>query len=264
MTGSATPSSQWLPQTISLGIGLLVLLPLVGCTRSLPPTLHDPPRTATSTTAGPNQSMIHLARVESGVVVIDLGWWGAADALARGLDELSATPEEVVAVFLTHGHRDHVGAWRELRHVPFVLALAEVDLFLGQEGPEGILPRVARRIVPSDLPRPGEVEVVPFASDTAFVFGSDTVHAFNVPGHTPGSAAYLLGGTLFAGDAVAHSPTGGFQPAFAAYSDDTSQARASLHTLRARLARHELDYICTAHARCIAAGPEFWSEVLAF
>ncbi len=262
MTGSAALGSRRLRRTINSGASLLVLLLLVGCTRSLPPTLHDPPRTATSTTAGPNQSMIHLARVESGVVVVDLGWWGAADALQQGLEELGAAPDDVVAVFLTHAHRDHVGAWRELRHAPFVMALAEVDLFLGQERPEGILPRVARRIVPTDLPRPGEVEVVPFASDTGFVFGADTVYAFNVPGHTPGSAAYLLRGTLFVGDAVAHSPTGGFQPAFAAYSDDTSQARVSLHTLRARLDRHDVEYVCTAHARCNPPDPEFWSEVL--
>lgn len=242
---------------------LLAVWVAVGCAHSLPPELEQPPLTATTTTAGPNQSMIHLARVESGIVVVDLGWWGAAEALARGLESLGATRDDVVAVFVTHAHRDHVGAWEELRHAPFIMAEPEVGLFLGKQKPRGILPRVAERLVGSDRPREGDVEVISFAADTAFSFGADTVHAFRTPGHTPGSSAYLLSGTLFVGDAVAHSPTGGFQPAFAAYSDDTGQARASLHTLRARLAHHEVRHICTAHARCAEADPDFWSKVLA-
>lgn len=214
------------------------------------------------TSGGLNYSATYLARVDGGIVLFDLGWWGAQSALEDGLEQMGATADDVVAVFLTHAHRDHVGAWKSVRQAPFFLAQAGLDLFFGREQPGGWIPRTAARIRERDLPDPGEVATVPFDADTSFVFGADTVHAFLVPGHTAGSAAYLFRGTLFAGDAVSRTLTGRFRVARGGYSDDVEQARHSLARLRQRLTPHRVDRVCTAHLECTPATDGFWVDVL--
>ena len=93
--------------------------------------------------------------------------------------------------------------------------------------------------------------------DTAFVLGSDTLHAYLVPGHTPGSTVYLFRGVLFVGDAMTFSHWGGFGPAKRGFTDDRPLAVRSLTALWARLPAGAARYICTAHARCTAFTPDF-------
>ncbi len=217
--------------------------------------------TAVALSGGPNTSMIYLARVPGGVIAIDLGWWGADRSMRRALRELRATPSDVADVFITHSHRDHVGAWRLVRGSRFHLALAERATFTGQRPHRGWIPRGAERVKRSPLPRPGEVDVRTFSRDTAFVLGADTLYAFPVPGHTAGSAAYLFRGTLFLGDAVTYTRWGGFAPARRGHSDDSRAAARNLDALWERLPLHNVRYVCTAHAKCSALTPEFRADV---
>jgi hydroxyacylglutathione hydrolase len=219
------------------------------------------PGTAVALSGGPNTSMIYLARVPGGVIAIDLGWWGADRSVRRALRELRATPSEVTDVFITHSHRDHVGAWRLVRGSRFHLAAAERAAFTGQRLHRGWIPRGAERLRRSPLPRPGEVDVRTFSRDTAFVLGADTLHAFPVPGHTAGSAVYLFRGTLFLGDAVTHTRWGGFAPGGRGYSDDARAAARNLDALWERLPLHKVRYVCTAHAKCSALTAEFLADV---
>jgi glyoxylase-like metal-dependent hydrolase (beta-lactamase superfamily II) len=200
--------------------------------------------------------------VDAGILLIDLGWWGAERALDGGLKELGATREDVVAVLLTHSHRDHIGAWRSVRHAPFYLAGPEVDLLFGRKQHGGWIPRWAARIKKRNLPSPDEIEVRAFDSDTVLVFGSDSVHTFLLPGHTAGSAAYLFRGTLFAGDAIAWTRLSGFRVARGGYSDDVEQARRSLESLRDRIAPYRVEWICSAHLKCREVTEELWIDLL--
>lgn len=242
---------------------LWLLLPLLaGCALHVPPQLQAPPQSLVVTSGGPNRSATFLARVDGGILVIDLGWWGAKGALRDGLRRLGATPDDVVAVLLTHSHRDHIGAWRAVRHAPFYLAAPEVDLLFGREEHGGWIPRWAARIKRRDLPTPGEIEVRAFSTDTVLVLGRDSVRVFLLPGHTAGSAAYLFRGTLFAGDAIAWTWLSGFRPARGGYSDDVQQARRSLESLRERVAPYRVEWICSAHLKCSAATDELWADLL--
>ncbi|MGH7448010.1 MAG: MBL fold metallo-hydrolase, partial [Longimicrobiales bacterium] len=110
----------------------VVLLLLGGCALRLPPGLESPPHSVVVSSGGPNASAIYAARVDGGVILIDLGWWGAGDALEKGLTQLGAAAPDAIAVFLTHSHRDHIGAWRSVRHAPFYVAEPEVDLLFGR------------------------------------------------------------------------------------------------------------------------------------
>ncbi|TVP46567.1 MAG: MBL fold metallo-hydrolase [Gemmatimonadales bacterium] len=241
---------------------IILLLIASGCALHVPPTLQAPPHSFVVSTGGVNRSAIFLHRVEGGIVLIELGWWGAEEALAEGLKQLGARTDDVIAVFLTHSHRDHIGAWRSVRHAPFYLATAEEELLFGREAHGGWLPSLAEKIRGSDRPAPEEVQVHAFSSDTVFAFGRDTLRAFLVPGHTEGSTAYLFRGTLFAGDAIAKTWISGFRPALGRFSVDASQARRSLESLRERIAPFEVSLVCTSHLECSAATDEFWADVL--
>ena len=232
---------------------------LAGCTRSVRP-LKSPDATV-AVTGGPSQSMIYLARTSTGLIAIDLGWWGARQAIAGAFRELDGSPDEVTDVFLTHTHRDHIAAWPLLRRGRFHVGQAEAPLLVGESRHRGLIPRVAERLKPSGLPKPNELDVRPFTGDTSFVFGHDTVFAFTVPGHTAGSTAYLFRGVLFLGDAVTYGHLSGFGPARRVYSDDARVAAANLDSLLARIPAARVHHVCTAHAHCTAYSARFLRDI---
>jgi glyoxylase-like metal-dependent hydrolase (beta-lactamase superfamily II) len=222
--------------------------------------LDVPGAAALATTNGANASMIWAMRTSAGVVVVDLGWARADRALRDALGRIGARPEEVAAVLLTHGHRDHTGAWRAVQGATFWVGAGEAGRLRGERARDGWIPRLADRLHPPALPRPGELRVGAIGRDTALVFGNDTVRAFLVPGHTAGSTAYLARGVLFVGDAVSHGP-GGLRPARRGYSADVRLARSSLARLGTAVAPHAPRLVCTAHARCAASTPALWARL---
>ena len=238
-----------------------VAVALTGCSHNLD-EVGRPPVSNAITTAGPNHSMIYLSRVEGGVVAVDLGWWGAGRALERGLADLDADTSDVIAVFLTHSHRDHIAAWPHVRGATFHMNQAEVARFTGAEEHEGWIANIADDVNDPELPRPGELTIEVFAQDTAFAFGADTVYAFALPGHTAGSAAYLVGGVLFLGDAASRRPFSGYVSAKHGYSDDTERSRRELAALFDRIHEHDVRWACTAHGDCAPYDAAFRADVL--
>jgi hydroxyacylglutathione hydrolase len=220
-----------------------------------------PAGSAVALSGGPNASMVYLARVPAGIIAIDLGWWGAERSVHRALGELRASPGDVSDVFITHSHRDHVGAWRLVRRSRFHLAAAERPAFTGEREHRGWIPRSAERLKRSVLPRSGDVDVRTFSRDTAFAFGADTLFAYVVPGHTAGSAVYLFRGILFLGDAATYTRWGGFAPARRGFSDNPRTAARNLRALWARVPQSRIRYVCTAHAKCSPLTPEFLADV---
>lgn len=234
---------------------------LSACTMNLR-QVQDPPRSLALPTAYPWNSLIYLARTDSGVVVVDLGWHGAGGALREGLARMGVTPEEVRAVFLTHSHRDHIGAWRVVRGARFHLSEAEVAYFERERRHSDLPSRAGEALLGRAAPHPEELRIHPFSADTAFAFGSDTLRAFAVPGHTPGSAAYLFRGVLFVGDAVAYDRLRGFHSALRIFTDDLPRSRASVASLWSRVEPYGVRWVCTAHAKCAVADSAFMRRAL--
>lgn len=228
---------------ISIAVGL------AGCTRGIE-SIQDPPRAVAVTTSGAWASMIYLAGTDSGVIAIDLGWTGAAAALERGTRRLNSKPADVRFAFITHAHRDHIGGWPNVRSARFVLGLAELPYFIGASQYKGLVPSGAERVSVTERPTSDSIAVIGVTRDTAFTLGSDTLWAFPVPGHTPGSMAYLFRGILFGGDAVNYRPLAGFQGARPEMSEDPAQSRASIAALWQRLDSARVQVICSAHAKC--------------
>jgi glyoxylase-like metal-dependent hydrolase (beta-lactamase superfamily II) len=244
------------------GVPPLLFLAIVvaGCGRAIAP-LRVAGASTVALTSGPNTSMIYLARTAEGVLAIDLGWWGHERALDAALRELNATRRDVRHVFLTHSHRDHIGAWRSVRYARFHLADAEFSRLLGDSAHRAWIPRIADKLNDPELPRPGELAITTFTRDTAFVVGRDTMRAYLVAGHTAGTAVYLFRGVLFLGDAVTFSRFGGFAPAKRGFSDDRKAAIENLQDLWNRLPPGGVRYACTAHARCAPYSPHFLADV---
>jgi glyoxylase-like metal-dependent hydrolase (beta-lactamase superfamily II) len=213
--------------------------------------IQNAPSTTAVTTLDLAKSMIYLARTDSGVIAIDLGWVSAGPRLRAGLRRLGAAPGDVVAVFLTHSHRDHIRGWRAVRTARFHLSLSELPTFVGGASHADLSSRLSARVFPGLYPTEGDsLDVRPFAADTVFTFGADTLRAFTVPGHTAGSAAYLFRGVLFVGDALAYSYLGGFRLAKRPFTLDWEQNRRSVASLWERVAPYRVEWVCTAHAKC--------------
>jgi hydroxyacylglutathione hydrolase len=239
---------------------LLLLLLVSACSRAIAP-LKLPGASTVALTSGANTSMIYLARTTDGVVAIDLGWWGHEGALSTALRDLGATHADIRHVLLTHSHRDHIGAWRSVRHARFHLADAELSRLFGDTAHRALIPRVADRIDRPELPRAGELNVTTFTRDTTFTIGRDTVRAYLVTGHTAGTTVYLFRGVLFLGDAVTYSRFGGFAPAKRGFSDNRKAAIENLQDLWDRLPANAIRYACTAHARCAPYNRAFLDDV---
>jgi hydroxyacylglutathione hydrolase len=234
------------------GVALLLAAALAGCTREIE-LVNTPPTAVALTTTGPWASMIYLARTDSGVIAIDLGWVGAERQLRSGLARLGATLADVRWVFLTHGHRDHVHGWPAVRGARFVLGAGEVPYLLGEREYSAVLPRLGDDAIPWRHPAPGELALVALGGDSLVALGRDTVFTFSVPGHTAGSTAYLFRGILFGGDAVNWRPGTGFQGARPEFSDDALLSRESMRALWTRLSPGRARVVCSAHAKCATA-----------
>jgi glyoxylase-like metal-dependent hydrolase (beta-lactamase superfamily II) len=206
--------------------------------------------------------MIYLARTDSGVIAIDLGWSGYETMLPKALRELAVEPRDVRFVFLTHAHRDHIAAWPLVRQAEFFLGASEIPRLTSDSGYSGWATRMSDEI--NDYPRPtaGELLLVPIVTDTTIALGRDTVFAFSIPGHTPGSMAYLFRGILFGGDAINWRPGSGFSGARPEFSDSIDQSRESLRALWRRLPLERTRIMCSAHGKCAVADSALRQRVL--
>ena len=117
----------------------------------------------------------------SSCVVIDPGY--QAETILR---EVKALGKEISAIFLTHGHFDHVGAVRDL------VAVVGCPVYLNE----------------ADLTMPAQLTAGPLYYTNTYAEG-DFVDAaglsfkvLHTPGHTPGSVCLMCENVIFSGDTL--------------------------------------------------------------
>jgi hydroxyacylglutathione hydrolase len=178
------------------------------------------------------------------VALVDAGGDKEGKAILAALAKRNLGPGDVKAVFLTHGHQDHIAAIPLFPNAQVMALAAEVDLVEGGAGPKGPVTHFFGV-------HPTGIKVSRALKDGETVqVGNASVQIFAVPGHTEGSAAFLIAGTLYLGDSAGATADGKLKPAVWAFSDDAAQNHASLKALAARLKPQsgEIKFLETAHS----------------
>lgn len=177
------------------------------------------------------------------VALIDCGNDPMGVALLAALSHRNLGPADVSTIFLTHGHRDHVAACPLFAHADVYALEADVPLAEGRTMGHSPIAHVMS-------PSPTGVHVGhPLADGDVVSVGNAEVHAYAVPGHTEGSAAYLVDGTLFIGDSGSVTSDRHLRGAPWLFSDDQALNITSMRALGERLqTEHEsVTTIVAAH-----------------
>ncbi|MFI0237678.1 MBL fold metallo-hydrolase [Streptomyces sp. NPDC016845] len=171
-----------------------------------------------------------------------------AEGMAPALEAIGRRIEDVRWILLTHGHIDHVGGAHALweltgRRAQVVIHEADAPMlrsrrahvdeyragrgqYLRDPGGAAKVEAAANAVISGEM----EPTLLVKGGETLSLGGGVTVSVHHVPGHTPGSVAYVLDGqrAVFVGDAVqAHGAANGFP----GYTDPPAY-RAALKRLR--------------------------------
>ncbi len=162
--------------------------------------------------------------------LIDAGLDAAGAPIMAALAEKKATAADVVAILLTHSHPDHTGGVKLFPNAEVRALDAELPFLEGREAVQSPIGLLAGK---SDS---GARVQEPLHDGDVVKIGDATFETFAVPGHTPGSAMFLVHGVLFTGDTCHASAEGALRNTPWFFSEDVDQNRASLKKLAARLA----------------------------
>lgn len=187
------------------------------------------------------------------VALIDAGNDTAGAAILAALQKRNAGPDNVAAIFITHAHPDHDAAIAMFPKATVYAMRREVPVAQGKEAYGSPFSRVTGKF----NPHPFEIGH-PLEDGETVTVGNLEVTAFGVPGHTPGSGAYLAQGVLYLGDAAIISSDQKVMGPVKAFSNDAVEGVASLKHLAEELQPRaaEVKVLATAHSGGVAGlGP---------
>ena len=169
------------------------------------------------------------------VALVDAGTDATGKAILAELSRRQLGPDAVVAIMITHGHQDHTAGIKVFPKARVMALEREVGLIEGREGPHGPV----TQLMPV---RPTGVTVTwPVRDGESVMVGDTPVRVFAVPGHTQGSAAYLINGALFLGDAADTNDEGEISGSPWIFSDSQAEDKASLVRLTRTLQEQRAD-----------------------
>ncbi len=130
------------------------------------------------------QTTVWAITTSDGIILLDSGQTGRTEAILAEMRELGLDPAKVKYILLGHGHGDHfagAGYFQEHYGTRVGTTAADWDLIHppNQPATEG-----------NDLSRPRRDLVLKEGQD--ITLGDETVHVIEIPGHTPGSVAFIF------------------------------------------------------------------------
>lgn len=182
-----------------------------------------------------NDAAIYLVAVSGGAALIDAGCGRGSDLLLLNLEAAGVAPDEIDFLLLTHCHYDHTGGaaalrrrfgWRVALHTDEVAYLSKGDNDVSAAAWYG------------DELTPCPVDL-PLVDGQELRIGERALRAIHIPGHSPGSLAYLVESAgqrvVFAQDV--HGP---LHPSLLSN-------RADYQASLGKLAALEADILCEGH-----------------
>jgi hydroxyacylglutathione hydrolase len=190
-------------------------------------------------------SDVYAARVGDRIIVFDAGMDPDARALQLLVGALGADLGSVSDLFLTHGHFDHVAAAARCPNARIHIGAADADLLAQRATSRALVPRFF-----------GSLLQVPALEASHRLTGSvsidvgngQSVLAMPLPGHTPGSYAYLFDGVLFTGDAL-HVEAGQLSLAESDALEDPGACSGAAQ-IGELFRRRKVLEVCTGHNGC--------------
>lgn len=232
--------------------GLLTLLVVLG--GLIYWTFGGKPPLIDGTALGPAQLVkdgyvaVWMVDTSDGVLLVDGGNDPEAAAIRAELERRGKVPGDVRHILLTHGHPDHISGIPRFPNATVYALQSEVALVEGKVGAKG---PITRFFAPKDL----GVRVTRVVKDgETLEIGGHTIEVYAVPGHTAGSAAWMLDGYLFLGDSGDSTTDGTISDAVWPFTDDADQNHASLVALSARLKGREVKGAGFAHSGALTGG----------
>ena len=201
---------------------------------------------------------VFLFDAGDGLVLIDAGLRHSPPRITEAIYSLGRLPQDVVAIVVTHTHRDHVGGLAEMkRRTGAEVWMHPADAAILRDGlygrPFGTGHDRGSRAVSRAMnllpPSKGAPVAVAHEVNDGDVLPFDGLRAVFTPGHTAGHLALLLpreGGVLFVGDAASNM----LHPGLSSLNEDSVEARRGLH----KLAALEFEVACFAHGRALRGG----------
>jgi hydroxyacylglutathione hydrolase len=198
-------------------------------------------------------SYVYAAKVGSKVILFDAG----ADPEGKPIDALLAWLHagrgDITDLFLSHGHGDHTAGAAGLKNVRIRLGSGDLALSEKKVPPEAL----AGKAFTTAMGFPAVTATDPLTGAATIDVGQGTdakkVKAFPIPGHTPGSYAYLYDGVLFVGDAMIFKQ-GRLDPAIKLFDAHPAENKAAIRQLQKQIENEEIDIICTGHGGCTPKG----------
>jgi glyoxylase-like metal-dependent hydrolase (beta-lactamase superfamily II) len=178
------------------------------------------------------------------LALVDAGNNPKGTPILEALQRRQKTPSDVQAIFITHAHPDHDAAVAIFPQAQVYAMQDEVNVAAGTEAYGSPLSKVFGAF----NPHPFRV-THPLHDGEMIRLGLVNVTAYEVSGHTPGSAVYLAQGTLFTGDAFNITRHGKIEGPVWLFSQNAPQAVQSLKSLLLKISGRssEIEWIATSH-----------------
>jgi len=198
-------------------------------------------------------SFVYGAKVGNKVILFDAGADPGGKTIDALLAWLHASRGDITDVFVTHGHGDHTAGIVGLGGVKIRMGAGDIALAERKVPPEAL----AGKAMTAAMSYPAVTATDPLTGSTTIEVSPDKdakkVKAFAIPGHTPGSYAFLYDGVLFVGDTMVFKQ-GRLDRAPALFDVDTDGAKRAIAGIKQQLGDTELDAICTGHGGCTPKG----------